>query len=189
MAASNMEVNAYDTLTERYYDNFDRDSLGVDAPGNTGEGVEPDDSWVHNPDGFVVYWIQYNTDTVASVEDNVLKYQVSGADGWLGFGMTGDYRDRNYDSFSVRVKGEKGGEDAGLYFNINGVFDFRWDNARDPDGNPLPPITTDWQTFTVSLENSGMGATKAQRNIMSAGWTDFHINSFGGPLTVYIDDI
>jgi hypothetical protein len=186
---SALTVYGFNTLSSRYYDDFNRDSLGVTEPGNTGSGTEPDETWVHNPDNFVVYWIQYNTATLATIEDGVLKFETTGEDGWLGFGMTGDFKDKNYDSFSVKLKGEKGGEEAGLYFNINGAYEFKWDNARDPDGNTLPPITTEWQTFNVSLANSGMGATKAQRNIMAGGWTDFHINSFGGPLTVYIDEI
>jgi hypothetical protein len=182
-------AHAFDILKERFVDDFNRASLGVEVPGNTGEGVEPDDTWVHNPDNFVVYWIQFNATTSASVSDGILTFQSTGEDGWLGFGMTGDFRDPDYDSFSVRLRGERGGEEAGLYFNINGAFDFRWENARDPDGNPLPPITTEFQTYVISLENSGFGATRAQRNYLTNGWSDFHINSSGGPLTVYIDEI
>ncbi|GHV16617.1 hypothetical protein FACS189425_01240 [Clostridia bacterium] len=183
---------AYNTMGSRVYDDFERSSLGVDAPGNTGTGTEPDGSWLHNPDGFVVYWIQYSDTTKLSIEGGALKYVTTG-DGWAAFGMVGseeagEFLDPNYDSFIVRLKGAKGGEESSLYFNIQGAFTIKWDNARDPDGNPLPAITTEYKDYVISLANSGMGETKAQRNIMAKGWSDIHINS-PDAATVYIDKI
>ncbi|GHU89829.1 hypothetical protein FACS1894202_08680 [Clostridia bacterium] len=183
---------AYNTMGSRVYDDFERSSLGVEAAGNTGTGTEPDSSWLHNPDGYVVYWIQYSDTTKLSIEGGALKYATTG-DGWAAFGMVGteeagEFLDPNYDSFIVRLKGAKGGEESSLYFNIQGAFTFKWDNARDPDGNPLPAITTEYKDYVISLAGSGMGATKAQRNIMAKGWSDFHINS-PDAVTVYIDKI
>ena len=180
-------AGAYDTVNTRVVDDFGRDWLGVDKPGETGSGPF-DESWLHNPDGYGIYWIQYNPDTFPSVQDGALKLEIPEVNGWYGFGMVADFKDPSYDSVIIRLKGEQGGEEALLYFNIQGLYALNWENARDPDGNPLPPVTTEYQDFVISLENSGMGGTKAQSNILAGGWSDFHINS-NGPLTVYIDSI
>ncbi|MDR2505965.1 MAG: PT domain-containing protein [Oscillospiraceae bacterium] len=179
---------AYDTMATKIYDDFERESLGVTAPGNTGAGTEPDDTWVHNPDGVVVYWIQYNPETTKpSVEGGALVVDATEG-GWVGFGLVGDFADKNYDSVIVRMKGEQGGEESAVYFNVQGVIDLKWDTLRDPDGSPLPAITTEYQDFVFSLRESGMGATKAQRNILAKGFTDLHINTTA-PAKIYIDSI
>ncbi|GHV40451.1 hypothetical protein FACS189490_05630 [Clostridia bacterium] len=190
--ASFREVYAFSSMKSRVYDDFNRASLGVTAPGNTGAGTEPDDNWLHNPDGYVIYWIQYNADTNLSIVDGALKIEAVG-NGWVGFGMTGDvdekaFPDKDYDSIVVRLKGENGGEEEYLYFNVQGQYDIKWDNARDPDNKPLGKITKEYQDFTISLRNSGMGATKAQRNTLTKGWTDLHINT-AGAATVYVDSV
>jgi hypothetical protein len=53
-----------------------------------------------------------------------------------------------------------------------------------PDGQTVPPITTEWQTIVIDIEKSGWPWLAEGKQ----SYQNIHLNT-NGPLTVYIDEI
>ncbi|MDR1663822.1 MAG: hypothetical protein LBR83_02740, partial [Clostridiales bacterium] len=160
-------------------DDFNRASLMLDpemeiAPGGQFGGV--------NTDGNIIYWIQFNEDTKPVIEDGVLRLEATGS-GWYGTATDPAYLDE-YNCVAFRIKGAEGGEEELLTFNPDTLGSKTFAELIGPDGNPVPGITTDWQTVVIDLVKSGWIGLADGKEF----YQNMHLNT-NGPVTVFIDEI
>lgn len=164
-----LEAYASEDDSAVLFDDFNRAGLGVTGTG--GAYNSP------NSAGIAIYWISMNDKTRAQIENNALKLTMD-QDGWYGEGVA--FKDPEYRYMIMKIKGEEGGEEKLLSMNPDAKGPVNFTDFKGPDGEPVPPITKDYQNLVVDIRKSGFD--------LPYGFEAIHFNNTGA-LTVYIDEI
>lgn len=170
---------------------------------NTGPLAEPEHSMQATEKGGTLYINNGPIDCQASIVDGALKLTL-GPSGYYGMGCDlVKFRDESskltdYKYLVLRMKGERGKENVvgnGAPMMVIGGGDgphigtFLNDVAgiarpfRDPYGNPMPTLTTEYQDFVIALteDNVRINPGKAMSGI--------NFNNAVSTITLYIDEI